>query len=95
MEVRLVLIGVLTVVNRPELQDAIAAGVASRKRSGSALRDSGISGVRSDSGLLRVGRRSSGSEGEESSSRSGSEGEKLLRLGSRHFEIRKMEVVRV
>ena len=87
MEVSLVLIGVLTIVNGAELQDAQAAGGASRKRSRSALRDAGSSRVRSNSGLLRVGRRGSRSEREKSSSRDGSEGEELLRrLGSRHFE---------
>lgn len=86
MEVRLVLIGVLTVVDGAELEDAVAAGGLSSNGSRAALRDGGSSGVRSNSGLLRVGRRSGGSQREVSRSVDGSEREEVLGLRSRHFE---------
>lgn len=85
MEVGLVVIGMLAVVDGAELEDSVSARGSSRSGSRSALRDASSSGVRPDSGLLRVRGRGSGSQRKEPRSRDGSEGKELLR--GRHFEM--------
>ena len=88
MKVGLVLIGMLAVVNRSKLEDAVAvvgAGAGAGGLSRGSSRRRGTS-VRADSGLLRVLGSSGWGEGEERRLGSRGEREELLRRKSRHCE---------
>lgn len=89
VEVSLVVVLVLAIVDRAELEDAVSAGGSSRDGSlAGALRDGGSAGVSAGTsdGLLGVGGRGRGGEGEEARVRDGGEGEESLLVGRRHLE---------